>query len=234
MRFHHIHFETIDSTMESARREASGHDFLLITAESQTHGRGTKGRAWQSPRGNIYFTVAVHRKFLPPERLQLFPLEAGLSVWETVVESLPPADRLNFRLKWPNDLLWKHRKTAGMLVETSGDHIFIGVGINISEAPEVKDGGTPSACLIEAGADPDCGLWLAEGFVENVQERLSMTETPDVASEWKAKALWDVSFRLRDRPDQPRVTPLDVNSDGHLRVRFEDGHEEFLVSEYLI
>ena len=219
--------------MESARREAPAHDFLLITAESQTHGRGTKGRAWQSPKGNIYFTVALHRKFLPPERLRLFPLESGLSLWETAVETLPPSNRSDFRLKWPNDLLWNHRKVAGMLLETTGEHALIGVGINVAEAPEVTDGGTPSACLVEAGADPDCGLWLAEAFVENIQERLSKTDIPDVIPEWKSKASWDVPFLLRDRPGRPRVVPVDVNSDGHLRVRFEDGREEFLISEYL-
>lgn len=219
--------------MESARREASDYDLLLVTAESQTHGRGTKGRTWRSPRGNIYFTVAVHRRILPPARLRLFSLEAGLSVWETAVECLPPASRSGFRLKWPNDLLWNHRKIAGMLMETSEGHVFIGVGINVSEAPEVSDGGAASACLVEAGADPGCGLLLAQAFVKNIQQRLAKTEIPEVISEWKAKALWDVSFRLRDRPDQPLVTPLDVNAEGHLRVRFEDGREEWLVSEYL-
>ena len=106
--------------MEAARAAASGHDFLLVTAERQTQGRGTKGRAWQSPQGNIYLTAAVHRNFLPPERMRLFPLEAGLALWETAASFLPPAQRNGLRLKWPNDLLLDGAKLGGVLLEIRG------------------------------------------------------------------------------------------------------------------
>ncbi len=231
---HHIHFDSIESTMEAARSEASGYDFLLITADVQTQGRGTRGRSWHSPVGNVYLTLAAHRKFLPPSRLKLFPLEAGLALWDTAAACIAPENRLRLRLKWPNDLLWEGRKVAGMLLETTGDHVLIGLGINVVEAPLVSDGGTASACLIEAGADPDCGSVLASGFSEAIQERLTKTGTRDIVTEWKEKVLWDVPLRLRDRPGQPRVLPVDVNPDGHLRVKFDDGREEWLVSEYLI
>jgi biotin-[acetyl-CoA-carboxylase] ligase BirA-like protein len=219
--------------MEAARAAASGHDFLLVTAERQTQGRGTKGRAWQSPQGNIYLTAAVHRNFLPPERMRLFPLEAGLALWETAASFLPPAQRNGLRLKWPNDLLWNQRKVAGMLMESTGDYLLIGAGINIGLAPEVSDGGTASAALIEAGADPECGLPLAKDFFEHLRKALTLALRQTLLEEWKLKALWEVPLRLRDRPGQSAVLPVDINSEGHLRVRFNDGHEEWLVSEYL-
>ena len=230
---HHIHFDSLESTMEAARREASGYDFLLITADMQTQGRGTKGRPWHSPVGNVYLTLAVHRKFLPPSRLRLFPLEAGLALWETAAACLPLENRSQLRLKWPNDLLWERRKVAGMLLETAGDHALVGLGVNVIEAPPISDGGTESACLTEGGADPDCSSLLASGFSEAIQERLTKTTTQDILAEWKEKILWDIPLRLRDRPGQPQVLPVDINADGHLKIRFYDGREEWLVSEYL-
>ena len=230
---HQIHFDSVESTMEAARREASNYDFILITADTQTSGRGTKGRPWHSPPGNTHLTLAVHRKFLPPSRLKLFPLEAGLVLWDAVAECLPPSNRSQLRLKWPNDLLWDRRKIAGMLLETSGDHVLIGLGINVIEAPPISDGGTTSTCLTEAGSDADCGSLLASAFSEEIQERLARNDTPDILAEWNEKARWDTPFLLRDRSGQPQVMPVDVNSNGHLRVRFDDGHEEWLVSEYL-
>ena len=232
----HLHFAEVSSTMETARTEATDHDFLLVTAESQTAGRGTRGRPWHSPLGNVYLTVAIHRRHLPPERLKLFPLETGLALWEAVAPLLRPEARRGLRLKWPNDLLWEGRKTAGMLLEAAADHVFVGVGVNVAEAPEVADGGTPSACLTEAGAADDCGLPIAKAFYEGLRARVTpvaVTSVPDVLSEWRERALWDKPLRLRDRPGRPQVVPIGINPEGHLRVRFPDGHEEDLISEYL-
>ena len=143
---------------------------------------------------------------------------------------LPTAD---VKLKWPNDLMWERRKVAGTLMESSADHLFIGIGINVSEAPAITDGGTPSACLGQSGAPADCGLSLAEVFSRDLRLRLAAPPEDNLLQEWKARALWDAPHFLRDRAGTPRVFPLDVNSEGHLRVRFDDDREEWLVSEYL-
>ncbi len=233
MRIHHIHFDSHESTMEAARREAPGYDFLLITADIQTRGRGSKGRPWHSPKGNVYLTLAVHKNFLPPNRLRLFPLEVGLVLWESAAACVSPVHRPLLHLKWPNDLLLGKRKTAGMLLESAGEHMLIGLGVNIVEAPLISDGGSHSACLTEAEADSHCGPLLASIFSETIQESVVKPQSENILEEWKEKALWNNPFRLRDRPGQPQVLPVDVNSDGHLRIRFEDGHEEWLVSEYL-
>lgn len=231
--------------METARREALEHpgrggDVLLVTAETQTGGRGTRGRPWHSPRGNVYLTVALARERIPPERLGLFPLETGLALWEATVALLPPASRDSLRLKWPNDLLWEGRKAAGMLLEATAEHVFIGVGVNLVEAPAIADGGTPSARLSDAGLAEDAGLELAKSFAGNLRDRLMLSgppdgrdPVPDLLRQWRTRALWNKALILRDRPDRPEVFPVDLNAEGHLKVRFADGHEEWLISEYL-
>ncbi len=228
-----LHFAETPSTMDAARAEAGDCDFLLVTAERQSKGRGTKGRPWLSPTGNLYMTLAVARRLLPPPRLRILPLEAGLWLWECVAEALAPPLRLQLRLKWPNDLLWKGRKAAGMLMESAGAHVLLGVGINLETAPRVDDGGTPSKRLLEAGLGAEQGLPLARHFMRLAQQRLELPSPEDVVAAWCAKARWNTPFRLRDRPQRPQVMPLELNHDGHLRVRFEDGREEWLVSEYL-
>ncbi len=235
----HLHFDSVDSTMEAARREASaspGNDFLLVTSEVQTGGRGTRGRPWHSPRGNIYLTIAIPRTLISSDRLSLFPLETGLALWESTAALLPPAARDGLRLKWPNDLLWEGRKAAGMLLEATSEHLFVGVGINLVEAPEVVDGGTPSARLSDAGIGEDAGLALAKSFSGNLRDLLMLPAlggARNTVEEWRARALWTKSLRLRDRPARPEVYPVDLNAEGHLKVRFADGREEWLVSEYL-
>jgi BirA family biotin operon repressor/biotin-[acetyl-CoA-carboxylase] ligase len=236
---HHIHFESVASTMDVAREltpRANGPtpEWVLITAEHQTAGRGTRGRPWISARGNLYLTVIVPRAALTPTRLGLFPLETGLAIWDAAAPLLSPASRAALRLKWPNDLLWEGRKVAGMLLEATIDHIFVGVGINLNHAPQIEDGGTPSGRLADAGLDDAGGLPLAKAFAENLRDRLtSNVQPPDILNAWRARALWDKPLHLRDRTNRPEVYPLDLNADGHLLVRHTDGHEEWLVSEYL-
>jgi BirA family biotin operon repressor/biotin-[acetyl-CoA-carboxylase] ligase len=241
-RLRHHHHDAVDSTMEAARAAAaelsksSPGDFLLVTAERQTAGRGTRGRPWHSPPGNIYMTLAIPRQLLPPARLQLFPMDAGLALWEAASHLLPPESGSRLRLKWPNDLLWESRKAAGMLLEAATDHIFVGVGVNIAEAPEVTDGGTPSGRLADAGIGDGWGLELALSFGGILRDRLSAPsemDAGDTLARWRAAAEWDRPLRLRDRAGRPEVTPVDVNAEGHLCVRFADGHEEWLIAEYL-
>ena len=117
-------------------------------------------------------------------------------------------------------------------METAGEHLLIGIGVNVAEAPLISDGGTPSARLSAAGAAEDCGLLLAKEFFSLLKEGLQK-DPGDVVSAWREKAVWNTTFLMRDREGRPRITPVDVNAEGHLRVRFDDGREEWLVSEYL-
>ncbi len=230
---HRIHLDETTSTMEAARAGAAGKGFLLVTAATQTGGKGTRGRTWQSPRGNLYFTVAVERERVPSDRLGLLPLDAGIALWEAVARLLPPNSRSPLRLKWPNDLLWEGRKTAGMLLEATAEHLFIGVGVNLLHAPEISDGGTPSGKLADAGLPPDAKGLLAEAFFTELRQRLTEGDSASTLSLWKSRTDWTRSLRLRDRPGRPEVRPVDINAEGHLRVRFADGREEWLISDYL-
>jgi BirA family transcriptional regulator, biotin operon repressor / biotin---[acetyl-CoA-carboxylase] ligase len=234
-RIRHLHFDDVESTMEAARAEteASPGEFLLVTAERQRAGRGTRGRPWHSPRGNVYLTLAVPRIHLSQDRLRLFPLEAGLALWEAAATFVAPSSRERLRLKWPNDLLWEGRKAAGMLLEASGEHVFTGIGINIAEAPDVTDGGTPSARLVDAGIPEEAGLEMAKAFAGTLRDRLSAPGAHDTLSLWRARALWNRPFRLRDRAGAPEVLPVDVGDDGRLLVRHAEGREEWLAAEYL-
>ena len=93
----------------------------LVVAECQTRGRGRLGRPWESPPGNLYFSVLLE------EADPLLPLRAGLALVEAVGFGF---------LKWPNDLLSPDgRKMGGILIERSGSRILLGVGINVERAP---------------------------------------------------------------------------------------------------
>ncbi len=84
------------------------------------------------------------------------------------------AAEVDFRFKWPNDLLVEGRKIAGILIEADGAAAAVGVGVNTARTPEaVGDsagdlaGCRPAAELashICRAFDPWYRRWLAEGF----------------------------------------------------------------------
>lgn len=231
-----IRLATAESTMDSARAALAGEDFLLVTADTQSRGKGTRGRHWQSPRGNLYMTVAMHRRHLTPGRLALLPLEIGLLLWDEAACRIPDAAKKTLTLKWPNDLLLGGSKAAGVLMESHGDHVLCGVGVNIAVAPEVADGGATSACLADAGMSPEEAPAFADGFFRRCLAAFPGSGDGDPGSvllAWQGRSDWERSHRLRDRPGKPWVRPISLNRHGHLLVRHADGSSEWLVSEYL-
>ncbi len=231
-----IHHESVESTMQTAKGLAASQDFLLAWADAQTQGKGTKGRPWQSPPGNIYMTLGINRRHLPQARLTLLPLEIGLHLWEEAAARVSPTRRTDLTLKWPNDLLLNGRKTAGILMESHGEFLMIGIGINVAGAPPVADGGTPSACLAEAGVPSGDKEALVVGLYRRIREAARTEEDYEpeaVLLQWQGKVDWSRSHHLRDRAGTPMVLPLSVNRHGHLQVQHRDGSREWLVSDYL-
>lgn len=136
-----IEFDTIDSTnTEAHRRAAQGERGpLWIRSDAQEAGRGRSGRPWSSPPGNL----STSYMFAPTCPRAVFhhlsfvaAVAAHHAIAPYVVGSAP------LQLKWPNDLLIGPAKLGGILVESSkyGADIvvMIGIGVNISVAPEVE------------------------------------------------------------------------------------------------
>lgn len=140
-----IHFlvETTSTNDEAKRGAKSGarHGAVWV-AESQTAGRGRQGRPWVSPPGeNLLFSVLL-RLDGPPANLPLVALAAGLAVRDAI--------GLGAMVKWPNDVLVRGKKIAGILTETSDGALVIGIGVNVRAKtfpPEL----TATSVVLEGG-----------------------------------------------------------------------------------
>ncbi len=137
-------FDSLDSTNDEAKRRAdAGADAgLLVIAEEQTAGRGRRGRAWESMRGEGLFMSLLLRPDIPPERAPMLTLVMGLAVRDALAEACD----VDARIKWPNDIVTDERKLCGILSEMNSEkrtvhHVVIGVGINMYQQtfPEVLE-----------------------------------------------------------------------------------------------
>ena len=126
-----LYFQELTSTMdEAAKLAAAGtEEGTVVVTETQTAGRGRKGRSWVSQQGNLYISV-VFRPTL--QTLPLVNIRGGVATARAIrkVAGLEP------RIKWPNDVLLNGKKVAGILVESvvTGERVcyaVLGIGINV-------------------------------------------------------------------------------------------------------
>ena len=109
-----------------------------ILADSQTAGRGRRGRAWQSPVGNLMTTLYLPISFDAVKAGQL-AFVAGLALERTVSALI--GERAQASLKWPNDVLVDGKKASGILLESAMrdnkiDWLAIGLGLNLAHHPD--------------------------------------------------------------------------------------------------
>jgi BirA family transcriptional regulator, biotin operon repressor / biotin---[acetyl-CoA-carboxylase] ligase len=92
----------------------------LVTAGSQSAGRGRQGRVWSAPPGSSLLMSLLLRSWDP-----LLPLRAGLAVADLAGRGAV--------VKWPNDVLLGGGKLAGVLVEARpSEWAVLGIGVNVA------------------------------------------------------------------------------------------------------
>ena len=126
--------DQIESTSSELMRRAQRRDVhgMVLAAEWQTAGRGRRGRAWTAIAGGS-LTFSLGWKF---EQGAGFLAGLSLAVGVAVVRALEAEGFKGVALKWPNDLIHRHLKVGGILIELNGDALgptstVIGVGLNV-------------------------------------------------------------------------------------------------------
>ncbi|MEM8758043.1 MAG: biotin--[acetyl-CoA-carboxylase] ligase [Planctomycetota bacterium] len=148
------------STQDAARRMAGRSPGLVVVADRQTAGRGRRGRAWiDAPDSSLAMTLALDAHAHPGASVAL---AAGVGVCQACAGFVP---RGSLGVKWPNDIVDREtdRKVAGVLIETAGPLLLVGIGINASHAPgALAEAGLPEAVsLAELAGEPIDRIELA-------------------------------------------------------------------------
>ena len=131
-----FNFTKIESTNDFARSLITEHKIFkgIVIADEQTKGRGRYGNKWNSPKGNLYFTV-----FFPILRSNLKKIQFLVQL--QIRNILNNYNIKNVSLKWPNDLYINNKKVCGILQESivlGKLFLIIGIGINVKSSPKIK------------------------------------------------------------------------------------------------
>ncbi len=130
-----VYKEVTDSTNADIRRlaEDGAVNGLVVVANSQTMGKGRRGRNWQSEKGtNLLFSMLL-KPDIAPDKASMITLVAAYSTAKVIAEKTG----LDAKIKWPNDIVVGRKKVCGILTEMNMErdyihHIVVGIGININ------------------------------------------------------------------------------------------------------
>jgi len=144
------YFQETESTNLRAKdlAEAGAPEGTVVIAERQTAGRGRRGRTWFSSPGNGIYATLVLRPAMPPMGAPRITLVTAVAIAEALLSQVD----IGVRIKWPNDILVKGKKLAGILTEISTEmdainYIIVGLGLNVNTPienfpEEIKDRAT--------------------------------------------------------------------------------------------
>ena len=228
------YLDAVDSTnAEALRRAQAGEPGpLWIVAREQHAGRGRRGRAWISPTGNLHATLMLTDPAPAAAAAQL-GFVAGLALHDAAAAAAPPLAAC-LALKWPNDLLCKERKIAGILIEGEGNPVTVavGIGVNCCHHPVATE--LPATDFAAEGADVGTAV-LVDRLAAAMQERLTQWNRgagfAGIRAAWLARAhglAQPIRVRLAERETTGCFETIDDT--GRLMLRIRNGGLEAIAA----
>lgn len=227
-----VFLREVGSTNDYAKELASygAPEGTVVIAETQKAGRGRLGREWVSPKGGLYFSIVLRPKLIASEAVGLV-FVAGLAVAKVLNEVYG----LKAETKWPNDVLVNGKKICGILSEMNitrekVNYAIIGIGINVNIDVEKRFQGQLKAVVTSIENELGRGVKLEELFVvlleklENLYELFLKEGFNPILEVWKSYAGF-LGKQVVVTGETKRLCglALDVDGDGALVVRLEDG-----------
>ncbi len=177
--------DTVDSTNNYAMghiRQGLARDGSCWFAREQTEGRGQRGKQWKSEKG---LNIAMSMMIKPPQVFQQNPfvLNALIAVSALSIIKEYSWDK-QFCIKWPNDIYWNDKKTAGILIENkyvsmNWNWCVVGIGVNVNQQkfPANLPHATSLKLINETDFDP---LKIARRIHAQIMDRVHNFKAEDV------------------------------------------------------
>ena len=233
-------FHELDSTNNWLREQclSGAPSGTVCLAEMQHAGRGRRGRSWVSPyAANLYLSL-LWRSPAGAAALGGLSLVTGIAVLRCLqawgVEAAG--------LKWPNDILVRNAKLAGILIDVVGEAsgpcaVIIGVGVNVCMPPlagaDIDQSWTDLSRLI--GRSELSRNRLAAGLLDQLLPAVAEFETAGLQpflGEWRRYDIVDgcqVDLQLPN--ETVSGTACGIDDGGALLVETVNGRRRFTSGE---
>jgi BirA family biotin operon repressor/biotin-[acetyl-CoA-carboxylase] ligase len=223
-----VYRECIESTNNLAKQlaDAGEPEGTLVIAEEQTAGRGRLGRTWVAPSRSSILMSLILRPALVPHQTARVTMAVALGA----CDGIRAATRLDARIKWPNDILLRGHKCAGILAEAgiTGDcldYVVVGIGLNVNFAViDHPDLPRDVTSIADELGKPTPRAPLVQAIVRGIEAYyLRLCAGENLRAEWATRML-TLNQRVRAQTpwgDEEGIAE-DVDEDGALLLRRND------------
>ena len=233
-----------DSTNDELKRQAVNgqSEIKLLVAESQTKGKGTKGRSFFSPANTGCYLSFLLRPTYSPEECTLLTCAAATATALAIgsaTGTLKEISGKKAQIKWVNDIYIERKKVAGILTEAAFkkdgrgiDYVIVGIGVNINP----PEGGFPSEIEnIATSVITDEPLYIKNKLIAEIANGLifyyKTFKNKLFIPEYKKRLFFlGEEITVTQGNEVYQATAVDIDEQCHLIVRKKDGEESTLHS----
>lgn len=228
-----FYLDEIDSTNSFLldKKNKIDEDGSVVLAEKQTRGRGRKNKIWYSEPGkNLNFSILITNKYFLDKNINL--LNLGVSL--VTANSIERLSLLHTNVKWPNDILIKGKKTAGILLEANShggkiERLVIGIGVNVNQTSfRGEFNYPPTSIKLECKENIEREKLLAE-ILNNFEEMLLkiISKPESVSVDWRNKCDM-IGKRITITQENKILTGIfeDIDYNGYLILRTQKKKEK--------
>ncbi|MDE3178728.1 MAG: biotin--[acetyl-CoA-carboxylase] ligase [Acidobacteriota bacterium] len=236
------HYFTVSSTNSVALGLAAGNapHGAVVTAEEQTAGRGRMGRKWYSEKSSGIYASVILRPPLAPAAAAILTLMAGVALSRAVEEET----HLAADIRWPNDLMLGGKKAGGILTEMTSDldriqSVVVGIGLNVNHTAMPTELRASASSLRLEGGKIHSRVQILARLLRQLDRNYRMLlgqGSASVINAWEQKSSYARGKRVLVRTASgERAGMTDgLEPNGALRMRFDDGRTESLLSGEVI
>lgn len=226
----YLHFDSVDSTNTQCKRECAQNivDGMVVTSEEQTKGRGRLGREWTSPKSTGVWVSVVLTPDISPVLAPKTTIIGAAAVYSAL-----KAMGIDVGIKWPNDIVIHGKKICGILTEMNAEvdrinYVIVGIGINVNmeEFPEeLREKAT--SLKLQTGEKVNRKELVAkvlnyiEYYYDLFKRTGSIKEVINICR--NASVLLGKEVRVISGGKETVCTAIDIDDDGELVVKYEDG-----------
>ena len=221
-----IHLAETDSTNRWLRENqvliANDQKQIAVVADYQTAGRGCGTNRWESERGkNLLFSILLHPTEVAATKQFWISMAVSLAICEALGQYIG-----DLSIKWPNDIYWRNGKIGGILIENTlkGGIIkdsIIGIGLNVNQRHFQSDAPNPVSIWQICEQETN-----REQLMQNILECLNHYLYQDIKTQYRAMLYRRRGFHpYVDKNGAFMGEIVDVEDDGHLLLRDDDGCE---------
>jgi BirA family biotin operon repressor/biotin-[acetyl-CoA-carboxylase] ligase len=186
----------------------------LAVADVQTAGRGRLGRTWEAPPG----TAVLCSILLKPPRDRKLP-QLALVAGVAIAEAIEDLTRLAARIKWPNDVMLRGRKVAGILAEAREGAVVLGIGVNVNQTDAALPPGAVS--LLSATSRRWDRASVLDALLAALEARYSAWVAGGLGAVFEGLAKRDFLRGRQVSVNGATGTALTIDGEGRLEIEFE-------------